>query len=316
VASSPISSVERFLLPDNRLVIDIENAVCEIYGPFYINESVPVKDIRASQYTYGPNVTRIVFDLHDAAEFSVSLSDDRMAFTISFSQTVVTGVQFRAFGPYDAVTMTGNGTPALQILPQTEPGRIDIRVINAEMDIILDEWVNGAFVSRVAAYGDNILSVWVSENISYDISYAVDSADIRFYPVTYFNIGYDYGSRTLFIPKASGLFMDVNAVRHTDDYANLRYTLTLPLDAAMVLGHGELYVGDTAINTVLIDRDASGFTRLVVNQARINAFTASENDEYYMFQARLPRIPISLYSTRVTGGCNQAPQRGTRWKRK
>jgi len=71
-ASSPITDVDHFLLYDNRLVVDIYNAVSSLSGPFVAGG--PVSEVRSSQFSRDPYITRVVFDLVGAVEFSVSLS--------------------------------------------------------------------------------------------------------------------------------------------------------------------------------------------------------------------------------------------------
>ena len=61
IASSPISSVEKVLLGDNRLVLDIPNSRTELLGAFPLPSFSSVAGIRALQFTN--SISRVVFDL-------------------------------------------------------------------------------------------------------------------------------------------------------------------------------------------------------------------------------------------------------------
>ena len=293
VAASPITGAEWFLLSDNRLVVDILNSVCDIYAPFYIDASVPVDGIRASQFSEEPNVTRIVFDLAGAAEYSISLSADRKALTVSFSQTFVTDVLFATDGYADTVTVFGTGAPVVHLVPQNNPDRIEILIANAIMRANVDEHHAGAYVNRITTSQREgrigCVEARVDSFSSYEIEYSPNAATVRFFASTLRNINYEPLRRSIILPKSSGLSMDAAMIRHTNDYLNNRYTLTLPVDAARIIGQGELITNDYYVKSVLVSQDPAGFTQLVVNEARANAYAVSEDAENYYIDIRLPR---------------------------
>ncbi|MCL2709194.1 MAG: stalk domain-containing protein, partial [Defluviitaleaceae bacterium] len=232
VASSPISNVTRFLLPDNRLVVDIHNSSCEIYGPFFMDETVPLDDIRASQFSKEPMTTRIVFEISGAAEFAISLSEDRTELTVSFGKTTVADVSFSTNGISDTITITSAGTnaPTVRLVPGTDPTRVDIIIENAEMDFTIYENTSGAFVTRLSSFKREGGAICVEARLnsfpSFRLEYGQDSVSIILYPNTYQNIWYRQANRTIYITKTPLFNMDVFQIQHQDDYHELRYTLT------------------------------------------------------------------------------------------
>lgn len=97
-ASSAITGVEKMLLSDNRLVIDIYNAELSLSQTTYEINSVILTSIRAGQNEIDSNrVARIVFDLAAAADYSVSISDDRTTVYVSFVNETVQDLQFENF---------------------------------------------------------------------------------------------------------------------------------------------------------------------------------------------------------------------------
>jgi len=83
VASSPITDVQHSLLLDNRLIVDIYNAIITLDEPIPVFSGVSA--VRASQFTFDPNITRIVLELAGAVDFSVALSADRQTLSITVS---------------------------------------------------------------------------------------------------------------------------------------------------------------------------------------------------------------------------------------
>ena len=86
-ASSPISTVNYFILPDNRLVLDISNATNMVAGA--ISAYSPVSAVRVAQFSNSPLVTRVVLEINSAAEFTLSFSAERTSLIISFDTDFV-----------------------------------------------------------------------------------------------------------------------------------------------------------------------------------------------------------------------------------
>jgi len=92
VASSPISEVNYFVLPDNRLVIDIYNAVNMLHGNIPTHYSVPVSRVHYAQFSNIPLVTRVVFQVITDAEFTLSLSSNRESLVVAFTDDDISDV--------------------------------------------------------------------------------------------------------------------------------------------------------------------------------------------------------------------------------
>jgi len=86
-ASSPISTVNYFILPDNRLVLDISNATNMV--PNIVAGHSPVSAVRVAQFSNTPLITRVVFDINAAAEFTLSFAAERTSLIISFDTDFV-----------------------------------------------------------------------------------------------------------------------------------------------------------------------------------------------------------------------------------
>jgi len=75
-ASSAIPALESFSLYGNRLVLDFPNSRTNLNGSISIPYYSPVIDVRASQFS--ADVSRIVFELPNGADYNIVISDDRL----------------------------------------------------------------------------------------------------------------------------------------------------------------------------------------------------------------------------------------------
>jgi N-acetylmuramoyl-L-alanine amidase len=83
--------------------------------------------------------------------------------------------------------------------------------------------------------------------------------------------------------------MDINAIIHGDEYARNRYTFTLPVNAEGVLGSGELRINDGIIQSVSVEQDSFGQTKLVVHKIGLMSFAVQETDGAYIIKAQTAR---------------------------
>jgi N-acetylmuramoyl-L-alanine amidase len=288
VASLPISEVRHFLLPDNRLVVDIHNAVSLISGEFGAIENIPVTSFRASQFSQTPRITRIVFDVIGSAEYSISLSADRTLLTVSFSQNRISGVFSQSDGFSDSLFIQGDVLPSISISTEGFPHYITINIDNAVMDTN-GGLVNGVFASNFSvgqAEGHAYVRVYIhNEWPSFSIAHSTNSVAFMMHKGIS-GVRYDSVNRELRISK--DFFMDINNLQSINDYLRCNYTFVLPASAE-VLGRGEISILDGFINSVTLGRDTAGNVHLTFNTARILRFSVHEETDYYVIRAHLPR---------------------------
>ncbi|MCL1882814.1 MAG: N-acetylmuramoyl-L-alanine amidase family protein [Defluviitaleaceae bacterium] len=289
VASSPISEVQYFLLPDNRLVVDIHNSLSMICGTFDSAWNVPVSGVRASQFSQTPRVTRIVFDVIGEAEYSISLSSDRKLLTVSFSRNRIMAVSSHSDSISDSLFIQGDVLPSINICSEGFPHFITLNIDNATMHSDGGFFPNGIFAShfstgqrldgtayiRVYVHGD-----WPSFSISHNAS---SVTFMMHHGIS--GVRYDSVNRELRIPR--NFEMDINNIQQINDYLRFSYTFVLP-SAAETLGFGDISVMDGFVNSVSFSR-INGNVHLTLNTARVLAFTLHEEAHYYIVRAHVPR---------------------------
>jgi len=291
LASSPISEIRYLVLYDNRLVIDIHNSANMISGNIPVHHSVPVSKVGVSQFSNAPMVTRVVFHLTQAADFTLSLSADRQSLTVAFTANNIRNVSLQSDGILDTLTIQADILPCIRISTEGFPNFLTINIDNATM-LANGSNVNGAFATHFATgqRADNsaYIRVYVGDRWP---TFSVNTHEntislVLHHGVT--GVRYDSVRRELHISRSTGFSMNIAQVQHIDEYLQLRYSLVLPGSASM-LGLGEIGVMDGFINAVTLQQDISGNMRLVFNNARVLAFSVHETPEAYIIRAHLPR---------------------------
>jgi N-acetylmuramoyl-L-alanine amidase len=299
-ASSAISSVTHFVLNDNRLVVDIHNALSALEGDFDLPPTLPIAKIGHSQFSRSPHITRLVFHLTEAVDFSLSLSADRRLLTISFSQNEVTELLVGSDGGADTVTIRAVQMPAVQYEVDNANRRLRIHITNAVMPAPFERLEGGAFVSRVVT-GNN------EDGTAFADIYFHNGSDMP--GVTFLNtsgnqavlmlygrvegVTYLPAKRALRLCRSDGLEIDISQIRHFDEYLRGLYTMVLP--AGVEPGTmGLVHVGDGNIKSFLLARDVNGNVQIIFETEKVLAFVIEETPEAYYILARDPREVYSM----------------------
>ena len=288
VASTAISDVDHFLLPDNRLVLDIYNARADISGPFLAYG--PVSEIRSSQFSRSPYITRVVFELSIPTEFSISLSYDRQTLTIAFTQNNVSVTPF-SNNYSDTFVIRGDFQPSIRVSAESNPQHLAIYVDNALVDVAGAFFRSGAFFFyyEIMQYPDGVVAVrifmqdnWPSISVNHGVGYV---SVILHHGLS--GVHYDSWSRELRLSRNIIPFMDITRIQRNNEYLLNRYTLTLPL-GAYGLGLGSLYAADNYINSVTVRRTSAGYAQIIFETSRVMAFTIHETHDEFIIRARRP----------------------------
>ncbi|MCL2363243.1 MAG: N-acetylmuramoyl-L-alanine amidase [Defluviitaleaceae bacterium] len=298
-ARSAITSVTYFVL-DNRLIVDIHRSISTLVGPFYVPNGLFVSELRYSQFSRDPNVTRLVFHVTDALDFSLSLSNDRRFLTIEFHQKFITNLALHTNMGVDALIIGGNQSPTLSYTMDAANRRL---IVDSDSALLLYSGVtinDATFVSRVTtgtrANGLAFMHVYFACGISLprvgSFTNRDNSTMLMFYHAIN-GITYVPERRALRICRANGFTMNTAQVQHRDEYLLNRYTLTLP-SLSVPLAQGIAPAGDGFVNSFIITRDAQGVTHIVFDTARVVRFVVEETPTAYYIIARLPREMYSM----------------------
>ena len=292
-ASSPITNINYFLLYDNRLVVDIYNSISDISAPFPAFE--PVREVRSAQFL--PNVTRVVFELTEFAEFDISLSENRQTITVAFSVNIVREVVTSSTADSDMLMIRSDFGTNARISPSGFSHYMTVYIDNAEMAAAGGYITGGAFAFRFVTgqLSENLNTAyirvylrdeWPIISIMQDTDGTNSTIIVLKPPPT--GVRYNFSARELILSRDFVTIGDINRIRHLDEYLENRYTLTIP-SSISGLGLGAFSIGDGFIDSVEIRRDASGNTVVVFDTARVMTFRVHQTPTKYIIRAHLPQ---------------------------
>lgn len=292
-ATSPITQVDKMLLQDNRLVLDIHNAECGLEKDYTLTDNPAVGRVRAAQNQVTPAmITRVVFELTSAVNYSIQLSADRKAISVLFEENAITDVSFQANEGSDLIYITFKKKPGVNIYPMTDPNRIIIDMPLSRLEKAFDQSVSGRYASAVHASQHTAdmsrIMIDLKEMAKYDVTYEANIAKIKLSDLTVKNVSYDRSTNIIKIMKNKGVSTAVENIVHTDRYLSYQYGFTLVGDYENVLGYGEYIIKDDIFNSIVVESDEAN-TTIWVNAKRIFAYNVTEDNDYYYIQAIEPK---------------------------
>jgi N-acetylmuramoyl-L-alanine amidase len=291
-ASSEISKVDKFLLPDNRLVIDIYNSDMQLPKTEYTVSTGAVKKIRAAQNQVTPQkVTRIVLELESGVNYAVSLSGDRKSLSVNFEKNSIQDVSFNSDGNYEYITITGAKSLGPEITSLSNPERLVVDF--SFTDITAGELnANGKFVQsiRKAMFDEQTgrVVIELKSRVKYTVSSAGNSVTIRLEEPTYKNISYDGEQKIITLKKNPYNPININSIIHTDRYNDYKYILTLPGNYQDIYGYGEYEINDSNVGSISLVTTGSS-TQITINEKKVFALKIYEDGENIYIGLKNPK---------------------------
>ena len=287
-ASSPITYAEHFLLSENRLVIDIHNALSSLEGPF--NRYGPVRRVRYSQFSNAPNITRVVFELRDYVEYSVALSYDRKQLIVAFTVNNISEITTTSNSRSDTISIYGDFQPSVRVSSEGYPNYFTVYIDNARMNAPEHYMPAGVLASRFETGQNNgvaYVRVYVrGEWPGISLTHSLNSVSVVLSQGLY-GVRYDSRARELRLSR-DVVTMNLNEVRHIEEYLENRFTFILPA-GANGLGVGTLNVADAYIRSINLRVNSAGNTVILFETTRVMAFTLHVTDDEYIIRANLPQ---------------------------
>lgn len=293
-STSEITSINHFIVEDDRLVIDIFNSTMNVTNSDRIIEnSANVSRIRIAQNEIEPvPITRVVMELNALSNYSVSISDDRRRIYVSFEENIINNIEFNSFQNADYINITGTKLPSLHISNNKEQGTVVIDIPNATLNNIQIPSINGVFIEQanISQLNENTIRIilTVDQYVTYSISNNNNTVTVRIGEATFQNITFNREKNAVVLRKNPNLPIDINSILHIDDYHNGKYTLTLPGDYSRFFGFGEIAVNNNLVDFIEIVTK-NGNTSIIINQNRITTVDISETLENIYINIMLPR---------------------------
>lgn len=121
----------------NKLVIDIDNAILDISGQGDRSGSISVNDgaiikVDYSQYSYGPDVVRLVITMTDRLEYDIVPSEDEKTNVVSFVNKIDDFI-IEEIDDKNLLLIKGNDIIDYNIMKLENPKRIVIDIMDASL---------------------------------------------------------------------------------------------------------------------------------------------------------------------------------------
>ena len=135
--SNKIRYRSEILSRDNKLVIDIENAVLNIKGAGDKPGSVSLKDdnftkLEYSQYSRKPDTVRLVITMTDKLDYDIVASEDNTKNVISFVNKIE-DFRIENINDKDLILIEGNDNIEYNVMRLNNPERIVIDILDASL---------------------------------------------------------------------------------------------------------------------------------------------------------------------------------------
>jgi len=293
-ATSRITKIDWFILPDGRLIVDLHHATPNFErSTFNINNDF-ISTIRTGHNVIDDlNVARVVFDLAAPVIYQVSLSADRQHVMVAFEGNIISGISLNlsASPQSEAVTIRGTIAPWVNTFPLHDPSRLVIDMPGSVLNFNQTIEADGHFIQSVNYSQFDANTVRVVLHLRRDISYTVrrsgNDTSIIVSDPTYRNISFNSDDRLIAIRKPDA-GITAGQVMQFDQYQQRRYTLVFPGDFSEFFGYGTFTIRDGALNGVDIITE-NGVTQFRVNTNRLMAFIVTEDEENIFIRTLNPR---------------------------
>ena len=270
-ASSAISVVNHFVLEENRLVIDVENAVpateANGHGHHTTDDAnqLPAGVRMAAQNGF----TRVVFDMDPVPNYSLQLSADRTQLHVSFVPTVIHNVSLSSDGQYDFITLTGDGLAAFRLdFLNTNQLNLQLPMVSFADHVVVNDAGTFHFITDISLSPASDLmasiDITTTDMVSYTSFAGENSVTIRLAAPTFRNIGFDLDRSVISLQGSEWVPLRTEQLSMINHYHQLRHVFTFDADMSAHFGHGYIPFNTDYSSHVIVGNNEAGQTEIVV----------------------------------------------------
>lgn len=296
-ADGPMSQVKTSTW-NNVLIIDIVNSL-----KVFEEDSIPLaenpyfKQIRSSQFTENPYVTRVVFDMkYEDINYDLNFSEDRRQLYLTVGQNTISKIKLAQDEQGDYIDITGIQDPVLNVFWLDNPVRLVVDVPYTDSTLQYSETTaNGQYVIGMrggSKFDDSTtrLVLDLSERCEYYVENVRDGTSrIRLIKPTYQNVEVDYvGYPRLILRKPTKAFTAAD-IQFTDDYFNRKASFYIDSNKyKLAYGVGTISVNDDDIRNVELTQAGQGY-QINISTKIIKGYTITEDDKYIYINIVTPK---------------------------
>lgn len=292
-ASGAIEKYDVIEVGGDRIAIDVYGAQINMAGSSRTVSTSPyVKSIRWAQNQTTPTyIARVVFDVTAMADYDVSLSADKKAILLSYSENTITDITTSSQKGADHIIIKGDAAPEAKISYLSNPDRVVIDIPYAISELDGSYSASGlSFVNsiRTSQFDKSTVRIVLEteKGVEADVSVSGNKADISISKSTVENISYT--SDDVLVLAKGAMSIKASDIKKTNNYANNEYKLTLPGDYEGVYGYGRLRIGGEYTSGIYLS-NVGGNTVITIDQNKIFEVNIWEDSSNVYVELKDPR---------------------------
>jgi N-acetylmuramoyl-L-alanine amidase len=288
-SSSPITKVQKNLLEDNRLVIDIYNSNLQIVTREYESLNPNINSIRlGSGNSQGVSTTRVVFDLVGSIEYYIRLSEDRTKLIISFEENELLSV-VKNSDTSMTLMLKNKGQISTSYLNSPNMLAIDIHNTVATQEV-LNKQIEGVTITQVNQNTVRILMPNVY-NFQSRVTSMGAYTNITLFDHNIRNFYHEPQNRRFKISKNEEMPFSIGDIQRIEniDANNMEVILILPVNISSYLGEGKFITNTVDFEYIEIRTNASNNTEISFKSNQVLTYVITESSANVYVNYRLPR---------------------------
>ncbi|WP_317366719.1 N-acetylmuramoyl-L-alanine amidase [uncultured Tyzzerella sp.] len=297
-SNKKIEKFEQVILDNGAVAIDIYNSKNNInqtsidsITEFISNVTIENKD---------NNITRFIFKTKSSVLNNNFLSEDGKTLYVNFGGNPIKKLDMYNDGVNDILKIYGEFAPDVNITKNEAKDRLNIEIKNAALvglteNIQKTKYINNLDYSKSTGVNINIEAT-LNEDIKFSHKKQENTTVITIYKEennsnidTNNELNSNITSNRQFkIEKKSSVPININNIKHTDNYLNKEYILTFDTDITPLINIGEHRVDNELVNKITVE-NVSNRTQMIIDCKKITAINVTEDINYIYINMLLPK---------------------------
>ena len=302
-ANKKIEKFEQVILEDGSVAIDIYNSYnsiketnMESITEFISNVTIENKE---------NNITRFIFKTKSSVLNNNFLSEDGKILYVNFGGNPIKKIEAYNDGTNDILKLYGEFAPDVNISKNSTNDIINIEIKNSTIVNLTESIKEMKYINTLDYSKSTDIVVNIEASIKEDVNYSNKKED----NITVITIGKNItdtnnsnnnnnnnnsdnnnitSSRQFKIEKKDNVSININNIKHTDNYLDKEYILTFDKDITSLIDMGEHKVNNDLVDTILVE-NVSGVTQMVINCKKITAINVTEDNNHIYINMLLPK---------------------------
>ncbi len=288
-STGPMSKIDKFLLQDNRLVIDIYNST-NASEKEQLSSHPAFTSVRTGQNQVDPEpITRVVTELSPNTEFSVELSTDRTELRVAFTKNKISNISFEQDEAGEYIKIFGDTAPNVLTSIDSNHKVLTLELPSSFFENNINYDVNSLFISNIlASKDDNKINLTIKERPGVSIKKSELFTTITLKDLSKQNMVYDLGTKSILIKKGTSGLVASNLTLDEDFIVDHKLTLNFGGDYKDYLGVDEI-INDPILHSYKINNNSNYQTEVVFNIQSYGTFAITETSEHILLSFKNPK---------------------------